>query len=862
MTNFLDTFMCLGTSVLGNIPQILKSCEIHHIPLETENFNEMKNKITGFFVVSMIIAEMLIFIAFIANGKDTDPENKSLSQEVFTFKNMPDVMPGTRLLTLEGDLSSKMMEGAHRFIEGKIDKSLDKRSQYWERDFSSEEAYELSIDGNRGRFMKYIGFIDKNLPYNNYNEALEDGYPAVAMEKYSVDNDPLLVAETSKYSIYQVRWPAFNKVSGEGLLLEPKTDPVANIVALPDGDNTPEQLTGLAQGIDNISQFARHMADNGFRVLIPVLINRKYIFPGTTRQQTYRERIYRQAFHMGRHIIGYEVQKVSSAIDWFEKSCEKDLKTGLAGYGEGGLVAFYSAAVDKRIDAVLVSGYFNSRQRGWKEPIYRNVWALLTEFGDAEIASLIAPRSLIIEYSHTPEFIEDIEKYRNNPGQVESFPFTGYKGRLSTPDYEIVKNEFDRINELVKSGFQTRYLVKGKNNDPVAFGSIQALEKFSSALGGTEVIVISDEVPHDNRKSFSPEQRQFSQVKEMEDHVQWLVHISDMVRNDFYLNKVMPEYASRKWSTKSYHSYYLPDNFIEKGKEYREYFYEEVMGKFDDKMLSPDPRTRKIYDRERWTGYEVVLDVFPDLFAWGILLIPKDIDPGEKRPVVVCQHGRNGLPEHLVEGMTSYNDMGAKLADQGFIVYAPHNLYRGEDRYRWLDRKANTVKKTLFSFIIAQHDQTLKWLGSLPFVDKNRIAFYGKSYGGETAMRVPAVLENYCLSICSGDFGNWTRKVAGVYGGRTFMNTMEWEMPYFNMGNTFSYAEMVYLIFPRPFMVERGNDDTVQPNEWVAYEYGKVRYLYDHYGLGEKTGIEFFNGGHSSRCEGTFDFLHKHLNWP
>ena len=53
-------------------------------------------------------------------------------------------------------------------------------------------------------------------------------------------------------------------------------------------------------------------------------------------------------------------------------------------------------------DAVLVSGYFNSRQKVWDEPIYRNVWGLLSEFGDAEIASLIAPRTLVIEYSQVP----------------------------------------------------------------------------------------------------------------------------------------------------------------------------------------------------------------------------------------------------------------------------------------------------------------------------------------------------------------------------------------------------------------------------------------------------------------------------
>ena len=37
-------------------------------------------------------------------------------------------------------------------------------------------------------------------------------------------------------------------------------------------------------------------------------------------------------------------------------------------------------------------------------------------------------------------------------------------------------------------------------------------------------------------------------------------------------------------------------------------------------------------------SYEVVLDVIPGVFAYGILTLPKDLDltSGEKRPVVVC----------------------------------------------------------------------------------------------------------------------------------------------------------------------------------------------------------------------------------
>ena len=73
------------------------------------------------------------------------------------------------------------------------------------------------------------------------------------------------------------------------------------------------------------------------------------------------------------------------------------------GYAEGGLIALYAAALDTRIDAACISGYFAPREHVWEEPIYRNVFSLLREFGDAELASLVAPRALVIEAAHVPE---------------------------------------------------------------------------------------------------------------------------------------------------------------------------------------------------------------------------------------------------------------------------------------------------------------------------------------------------------------------------------------------------------------------------------------------------------------------------
>ena len=58
--------------------------------------------------------------------------------------------------------------------------------------------------------------------------------------------------------------------------------------------------------------------------------------------------------------IGYEIQKVLAAMDWMAaQSSNSAVKTGVIGWGEGGLLAFYAAALDTRIS------------RGVRERIFR-----------------------------------------------------------------------------------------------------------------------------------------------------------------------------------------------------------------------------------------------------------------------------------------------------------------------------------------------------------------------------------------------------------------------------------------------------------------------------------------------------------
>ena len=162
-----------------------------------------------------------------------------------------------------------MVSGLHRFLDKKIEESVAGRPQYWNRDFSSREAYERSVEPNRVRLNTIAGVVDERL--------------APRLERIAADGDPVFVAETERYRVWAVRWQVLEGVDGEGLMLEPKGPALAFVIALPDADQTPEQLAGLAEGIEPQSQFARRLAETGCVVVIPPSSTAPAIFQATQR---------------------------------------------------------------------------------------------------------------------------------------------------------------------------------------------------------------------------------------------------------------------------------------------------------------------------------------------------------------------------------------------------------------------------------------------------------------------------------------------------------------------------------------------------------------------------------------------------
>jgi cephalosporin-C deacetylase-like acetyl esterase len=710
-----------------------------------------------------------------------------------------ETLPGTGRLEPQSDFSATMVAGIDKMALRLIDQSRINRQP------------------TREKLRAALGMIDERLPVR-------------ALEMAGDTTTPALLFETPQCRVFRVRWPVFDGVQGEGIYIQPKAPPHARVIILPDADEAPE-----------LAVDQQWLAAN-CEVVIMALVSRGTRFSKTDRLgiQTnipHREWIHRQSFQLGRHLIGYELQKAFGLVDWFKaQPAPKPLI--VAGRGEGGMLALLAGAMDQRIDGVLSSGHFAPREQVWREPLERNVFGLLKDLGDAELASLVAPRPLVLRYADYPSY--SVAMMGQSGQRAVAAP-----GQLSAPDRAAFDAEVARARSRSP---ECRLLAIGPD------APLDAVVRHLLPASVSESVLTAMQTPVARPKLAIDADREERTVRQLERFTQQLLVACEAER------------STRFWRG-------LPlkplSAFEARTEQDRDRFWNEVIGRLPDPNLPMNAKSRFVRETAKVAIYEVTLDVWTDVFAWGWLCLPKNLEPGERRPVVVCQHGLEGLPTDTVDSdptssaWRSYKGFALRLAEEGFITFAPHNPYRGEHAFRTLQRKLNPLGLTLYSVINGQHQRILEWLKSQPFANPEKIAFYGLSYGGKSAMRTPAVLKDYCLSICSGDFNEWVRYcVSTDLPIPSYVHTIEYEIWEWNLARTFNYAEMAALIAPRPFMVERGHDDGCGTDEMVNYEYAKVRRLYDKLGVGDRTTIEHFDGPHTIHGVGTFDFLRRHLMKP
>lgn len=716
-------------------------------------------------------------------------------------------LAGTKPLPADFDPAAGMVPGIHKYLDRELAAAARRRDDAW-------KATDLAA--KRNRLRKILGVVDERL-----RPRVEEVVPLGGSAK---------VAEIDGVRIAHVRWQVLPGVDAEGLHLRAAGEARRGfVVAIPDAGQSPFDAAGLAAG----DAFALHLAVNGFDVLVPTLIDRADRLSGNAKlgKKTnipHREFVHRTAYEVGRTLVGYEVQKVLAAVDFF--SSEKpDRPVGVIGHGEGGRIALYAAALDERIGMCQVAGAFGPQETAWQRPLDRNLFGILTEFGDAELAAMVAPRKLVIDTVAAPAWAGPVvakgAKSFAAPGTVEPVP-------AAAVDAEIARLEALGAKHVTRTDGGSAvgtaaFLKRSGLDDPKPAPQPAAGQKWES---------LSEEI----------QRRQFDQLVACT-HKLW--REGDRTRREF-----------RKSADAS-----SPAAWEKSCEPLREYFHERVIGKLPEPAVRMNPRTRQCYDEKTWVGYDVVLDVYDDVYASGILLLPRDLKPEDRRPIVVCQHGLEGSPRKCIDLAVAptYREVARALVAKGYIVYCPQNPYIGDGAFRTVNRKANLLQLSLFSFIVRQHQRTLDFLQKLPGADPDRIGFYGLSYGGKTAMRVPAIEKRYKVSVCSGDFNEWVGKMVSTELPMSYMYTHEYEMYEFDLASTFNYAEMAALIAPRAFMVERGHDDGVGTDEMVAAEYAKVRYLYaNRLKIPNSTAIEFNVGGHEMFLKGSLKFLSANLGSP
>jgi len=107
------------------------------------------------------------------------------------------------------------------------------------------------------------------------------------------------------------------------------------------------------------------------------------------------------AFHLGLSVLGLRVWEARRLVDWLATRRDLDAsRLGAMGISGGGMYTLYSAAVDTRIRAAVISGYFCT----YRDSILAmhhcpcNYVPGAARFGEmADVLGLVAPRAVLVE---------------------------------------------------------------------------------------------------------------------------------------------------------------------------------------------------------------------------------------------------------------------------------------------------------------------------------------------------------------------------------------------------------------------------------------------------------------------------------
>ena len=290
--------------------------------------------------------------------------------------------------------------------------------------------------------------------------------------------------------------------------------------------------------------------------------------------------------------------------------------------------------------------------------------------------------------------------------------------------------------------------------------------------------------------------------------------------------------------------------------------YRQLVGEvpLDGRPLRP--RTDLALVTDQYRAYRIMLDVTDGTEVYGNLLVPRDIQG--PAAAVICQHGLSGRPEMITGlGMTEdtpYHEFGRRLAEQGYVVFAPLILHHHPvELMNRQSRQADAVGMMRLALVRCQTERVVDFLQSLPFVAPDRIGYYGLSYGGYSAIWLAPLVQRLRAIVVSGHFNDWRSKITADNVATSYLLHPDEDFYNWDILHRFSHVELIMMTAPHPVCIEFGERDGITSPAWTAYAWQQVREIETHFGRSDRVTLARFDGVHEVHGTESFNFLNHHL---
>jgi dienelactone hydrolase len=223
-------------------------------------------------------------------------------------------------------------------------------------------------------------------------------------DRVPLDFEVVESVDCGSYRRDKVVYDVEEHLSAPAYLLVPhaRTRPGPAVLAQHGHGAGKDEVVGLADSENPNSDYAHQLAERGYVVLAPDL--RTF----GERRDWNPENIYGcdhshlHATQFGENLLGLHLWDSARALDVLAAQPEVNARRlGVVGLSQGGTIALFLAAWDRRVRAAVVSGYFSSWRAAaaipWNMCGSQVLFGMLGELEHVDLAALVAPRALLVE---------------------------------------------------------------------------------------------------------------------------------------------------------------------------------------------------------------------------------------------------------------------------------------------------------------------------------------------------------------------------------------------------------------------------------------------------------------------------------